>query len=177
MDTIDKIKEKRIVIEGINNRYQIKKLVETREKKKRRGVTFPEEYLLHKKQWELLFSGKEDPFLPLLIRELERKIACYKQQDKEKNMFDFLSFITLEKVKNQLYSSSMKCFYCSCEVFLLYEMVRENKQWTLDRINNDLGHNEGNVVISCLECNLKRRRTNQDKFLFTKQLKIIKEEN
>jgi hypothetical protein len=51
-------------------------------------------------------------------------------------------------------------------------MVRENKQWTLDRIDNNLGHNEDNVVIACLECNLKRRRTNQSKFLFTKQLKI-----
>jgi len=176
MDT-DKNKEKRIIIEGTNNRYQMKKLVETREKKKRQGMTFPQEYLLHKKQWDLLFSGKEDPFFPLLIRELERKIACYKQQDKEKNMLDFLSFITLEKVKNLLYSSNMKCFYCSCEVFLFYEMVREKRQWTLDRINNDVGHNDGNVVISCLECNLKRRTTNQDKFLFTKQLKIIKEEN
>jgi len=177
MDNMNENKEKRIVMEGTNNRYQIKKLLETRVKKKRQGITFPEEYLLHKKQWELLFSGKDNPFLPLLIRELERKIACYKQQDKEKNMLDFLSFITLERVKDLLHSSGMKCFYCSCEVFLLYEMVRENKQWTLDRINNDVGHNEGNVVISCLECNLKRRRTNQDKFLFTKQLKIVKGEN
>ena len=59
-------------------------------------------------------------------------------------------------------------------MFLLYDIVREAKQWTLDRINNDIGHNTDNVLISCLECNLKRRRTNKDAFLFTKQLVIVK---
>ena len=59
-------------------------------------------------------------------------------------------------------------------MFLLYDIVREAKQWTLDRINNDIGHNIDNVLISCLECNLKRRRTNKDAFLFTKQLVIVK---
>ena len=42
----------------------------------------------------------------------------------------------------------MKCIYCSEEVFILYERVRETKQWTLDRINNDIGHNSGNLVIA-----------------------------
>ena len=48
------------------------------------------------------------------------------------------------------------------------------KQWTLDRIDNDQGHTYDNVVIACLECNLQRRRTNSDKFLFTKQMKIVR---
>jgi hypothetical protein len=69
----------------------------------------------------------------------------------------------------------MKCCYCSSEVYILYERVREMKQWSLDRINNDIGHNIGNLVIACLECNLKRRRTNKDKFMFTKNMVIIKE--
>ena len=68
----------------------------------------------------------------------------------------------------------MKCHYCACETYLLYEFVREMKQWSLDRINNDIGHNKNNLVISCLECNLKRRRTNKDAFFFTKNLKIVK---
>jgi hypothetical protein len=56
----------------------------------------------------------------------------------------------------------------------MYETVREKRQWTLDRINNDIGHNNDNVVICCLECNLKRGRLNDEKFKFTKQMKIIK---
>jgi hypothetical protein len=183
-----KEKEKRIVIEGTSNRYQIKKLIGTKERKKRVVASewiLPPAYLAYEKQCELLQLEKEKEekkeekenhlVFALLNRELERKLASYKQQDKEKGIMDFLSFITLEKVKRMLETSHLKCFYCSCEVFLFYEMVRENKQWTLDRINNDLGHNEGNVVVACLECNLKRRRTHQDKFLFTKQLKITKE--
>ena len=70
----------------------------------------------------------------------------------------------------------MKCFYCCCEVYLIYETVRQMNQWTLDRIDNSFGHNKNNLVISCLECNLKRRNIDKDKFLFTKRLNIKKEE-
>ena len=68
----------------------------------------------------------------------------------------------------------LKCYYCQIELNVLYDISREMKQWTVDRINNDLGHNKDNFYIACLECNLKRRRRSDDKFLFTKQLKIIK---
>ena len=68
----------------------------------------------------------------------------------------------------------MLCFYCKCETYILYEIVREHNQWTIDRIDNSLGHNNDNFVISCLGCNIKRRKTNSDKFLFTKQLNLIK---
>ena len=53
-------------------------------------------------------------------------------------------------------------------------MARENYQWTLDRIDNDQGHNIDNILISCLECNLKRRCRSKDKFLMGKQLKIMR---
>jgi len=68
----------------------------------------------------------------------------------------------------------LKCHYCNEKTYILYDLVRETKQWTLDRINNDIGHNTDNVLISCLDCNLKRRRTSKDAFLFTKQLTIVK---
>ena len=74
----------------------------------------------------------------------------------------------------RLIQSNLQCHYCHENIFILYEIVRENKQWTLDRIDNDLGHNEDNIVISCLQCNLQRRNTNSNKFLFTKQLILNK---
>ena len=74
-----------------------------------------------------------------------------------------------------LQETNLKCHYCSCETYLLYELVREMKQWSLDRIDNNVGHNRDNLVIACLECNLKRRRTNKDSFMFTKNLKIVRE--
>ena len=59
-------------------------------------------------------------------------------------------------------------------MYLFYKQIRDKKQWTLDRIDNSVGHNSDNVIISCLECNLKRRTTEMDRFTFTKQLKIKK---
>jgi hypothetical protein len=58
---------------------------------------------------------------------------------------------------------------------VLYDISREASQWTVDRINNDLGHNINNFYLACLDCNLKRRCRNDAKFLFTKQLKITKQ--
>jgi len=74
-----------------------------------------------------------------------------------------------------LKACELKCHYCSEDMFILYEIVRELKQWSLDRINNNIGHNDGNLVVACLECNLKRRRTNKDAFMFTKNLVISRE--
>ena len=54
-------------------------------------------------------------------------------------------------------------------------MVRDPKQWSVDRINNCNGHNKDNIVLSCLDCNLKRRNKNKDSFLFTKQLKVVRD--
>ena len=59
---------------------------------------------------------------------------------------------------------------------ILYDNSRELKQWSVDRINNDFGHNNDNFYLACLDCNLQRRRKSDTKFLFTKQLCIIKQE-
>ena len=56
----------------------------------------------------------------------------------------------------------------------MYDNVREKKQWTLDRLDNDQGHNRDNIVISCLDCNLKKRTMDDNKFKFSKQMRIIK---
>ena len=66
------------------------------------------------------------------------------------------------------------CYYCKDNVQLIYEFVREPKQWTLDRIDNSHGHNRNNVEISCLRCNLRRRIMHHERFVFTKQLVIKK---
>jgi hypothetical protein len=91
-----------------------------------------------------------------------------------KKVFDKEQIITFEQIVEKLKISNLKCHYCNENVYLLYKFVREMNQWSLDRINNDLGHTCENVIISCLECNLKKRTKNSDSFLFTKQLKINK---
>ena len=111
----------------------------------------------------------------LVINHIKSKIYGYKHQDIIKKIFNESEFINFEQVVSLLKNSEMKCCYCSCEVYLLYEFVREFKQWTLDRIDNYVGHNKNNLVVACLECNLKRRRTNKDAFMFTKNLTITRE--
>jgi hypothetical protein len=111
----------------------------------------------------------------LIISHIKSKISSYKQQDILKKKLNEDTFVSFNDVIALLIESNMKCYYCACETYLLYEIVREMKQWSLDRINNEIGHNKGNLVICCLECNLKRRRTNKDAFFFTKNLKISKE--
>jgi len=108
----------------------------------------------------------------LVINHIKTKIYGYKHQDIIKKIFNESEFINFEEVVSLLKNSEMKCCYCSCEVYLLYEFVREFKQWSLDRIDNYRGHNKNNLVVACLECNLKRRRTNKEAFMFTKNLTI-----
>jgi len=172
---------KRIVVKGTSNRYLMKKVMKVEEKvDKKRQIC--EKWNLSGKSFEnsmevlsnLEISTDLTDINKTIIREIERKIASYKQQDIEKRRFDSLLFVSLERVIELLKEVECKCFYCQEGVMVLYEKVREKKQWTLDRINNDLGHNHDNVIISCLECNLKRRRLPKDGFLFTKQMVLIK---
>ena len=107
-------------------------------------------------------------------KELERKIKSYKMQDIKKNKLDEEKLIKIDECIDKLVLSKMKCYYCLENMLLIYENVREPKQWTLDRIDNSIGHITENVVISCLDCNLKRRTMNDKKFKFSKQMKIIK---
>ena len=101
------------------------------------------------------------------------KISGYKNQDgKKKKLTDKL--ISYEECLEKLVISKLKCYYCKTDCLITYENVREQSQWTLDRLDNSIGHEKDNVVICCLKCNLKRRTTNDEKFKFTKQMRIIK---
>ena len=89
---------------------------------------------------------------------------------------DVESFIDFNCVIDKMIECELKCRYCICEMSVLYDRSREMKQWSVDRIDNDKGHNKDNFHLACLDCNLKRRRRTDEKFLFTKQLSIVKKE-
>ena len=117
-----------------------------------------------------------DDVSKIFIQEIGKKISGYKQQDKLKDRYDEINFITFESVIQQMIDSQLKCRYCKREMLVVYDVSRENKQWSVDRIDNDIGHNISNFHLACLECNLSRRRRTDEKFLFTKQLNIVKSE-
>ena len=112
----------------------------------------------------------------VLMKSLKKKLSSYIQQDKKKDAYDPKFIITIDQIIELLVESKLDCCYCYEKVKLFYEHVREEKQWTLERIDNDYGHNYNNCKIACLDCNLKRRTLDDNKFLFSKQMKIIKKE-
>jgi hypothetical protein len=182
--------DKKIEIIGTNNKYQINKLKKERKEVKTRKIVdkmgLPTEFFLLEEQTliinklndfvcnEIEMGNETDSALKKIVSQIENKLSSYKQQDILKKRYHEQEFIKLKEVIKMLYECELDCCYCKEKTIILYDLVREMKQWTLDRINNDFGHNANNVIISCLDCNLKRRRTNKDAFLFTKQLNIVK---
>ena len=181
----NEIDKKRIQITGQNNKYHVKKLIQEKKEKKKRVISenwkLENEMFTDKKQYELLNEyinqnyQTNDSNTKLLLSEIQKKIGSYKQQDVHKKVLETEKFIQLNHVVDTLVDCDLLCYYCKEPMLMLYQLVRENKQWTIDRINNDLGHNQDNYVLSCLECNLKRRCRTKEHFLFTKQLNIVKQ--
>ena len=178
---------KTINIKGINNRYQIKKLTNNKECAQPRDIieklNLEEKYFLKDMQYTLLNNLYLNNVLEtnsiiteLLKKEIIKKINGYKQQDINRKILDLDNFINFNTILSSLIDSKLMCHYCNGEMLVLYNLKRDMIQWSVDRIDNTKGHNKDNFYLSCLKCNLKRRNQSADKFLFTKQLHIIKKE-
>lgn len=163
-----------IQIMGKNNKYLIKKLTKTEEnEKKRKGITgenIPPEWYDYNFQLRELKKRNQ-----ILLSELKTKISSYKQQDVVKKRLLEKELVTHEYVTKLLIENNLTCHYCKEEMYIAYERCRDMQQWTLDRIDNNIGHNKGNVVVSCLKCNLQRKTRDSTKFLETKQMVITRE--
>ena len=179
--------DKKVLICGTGTRYLMKKVmkVDTTVKKRKdiEKMNLPVEMFTREKQIEILSSllSCSESFDPLektailsCKKLIDKKRTSYKQQDLDKKRFSEKDFISYDEILGKMKECELSCHYCKEELAVVYDVVREMKQWTLDRIDNDLGHTCANVVVSCLECNLKRRRTSQNAFLFTKNLTIVK---
>lgn len=105
--------------------------------------------------------------------QVRRKISSYKSQDLEKGIFDEDRFVSFQDVMDLFTSANLRCYYCKEAVQVLYEHVREPKQWTLERLDNSRGHNRDNVVLACLSCNLRRRCMASEKYVKTKAMTTI----
>ena len=145
-----------------------------------KGWCFDEKIISLDKQLDLikqLISSPDnmEPSLKTMIqKQICDKIAGYKAQDIKKKLYNAELFVDFEKVLTLMIDSENICFYCKNLVHVLYENAREPRQWTLERIDNKEGHNKNNVMMACLECNLRRGTMYHERFLFTKQLRIEK---
>lgn len=169
--------KKIILIPSIQNSKRVK-LVKP---KKKRAITQHEHWQnavdeldkITDQNMDIILKHHEPTLQKIILQQLKYKIGGYMNQDKLKQKLCLEKFVTLQDVIQLLKSSERNCYYCKEETQLLYENVREPKQWTLERLNNDFGHNNDNVVIACLSCNLRRKTMASERYVQTKAMTNI----
>ena len=176
------MESKALIVDLRNKEEKKKKVIEPKVKSVRKETDkwrFDEKFLEFNKQWECLTAIQSTNSLLTddlkevcreMRRQIQNKVSSYKMQDIQKHKYDDEKFVDLDFVIQLLYEKCLKCFYCRESVYLFYNFVRENKQWTLERIDNGMGHNKDNVEIACLLCNLRRRTMYHERYVFTKQM-------
>ena len=83
----------------------------------------------------------------------------------------------MEYVLSEITGCRLKCHYCCEKCYIIYNEVLSKTQWTVDRVDNDYGHNKGNIVIACLNCNLRRGTMDSERFKLGKQFKFTKKDH
>ena len=140
--------------------------------------TIDDAFFAHDKQMEVLRRLiADDETLDerkFFIKEIKNKLDGYSRQDIENDIKDLSAFISLDATIELLLVNKLRCTYCRQCCELIYKDVMAPRQWTLDRIDNDQGHNGDNVVLACLACNLQRRTMDSERFKFGKQLRVVK---
>jgi len=133
--------------------------------------TFSQTDLHENNQIHHLYDISKQSFL---YQQIRNKLSSYRSQDMEKDLFIPNQIMDVSGVLYKIESAKGLCFYCKSPVHFLYDNVREPKQWTLERLDNKQGHIFENVEISCLSCNLRRRTMKYEKYIMTKEIKIVR---
>lgn len=154
----------------INNNKQIIFNVKKRENKS--SLNLNQDYISQLKYVNMLYCNETFTNDKKIKSEINQKINSYKNQDIKKKREQGL--ITYDEVIEKLVISKLKCYYCKDNVSIIYENVRQKNQWTLERIDNKISHTNDNCVICCLECNLKRRCIDSNRFKYSKDFFNIK---
>ena len=93
--------------------------------------------------------------VPEETKKILYKLQNYESQDKKKQRHFNLTLndiIDLKKFQNN------KCYFCNIDLLWIFN-PRDLQQWTADRLDNNLGHERDNIVLSCLHCNKNRGYT------------------
>jgi len=151
---IEKPKKKRIITATINWELAVKELEDT-------DVD------------AILNHPDDNNTCKIILQQIKKKISGYLVQDRVKNRVNKELLVDVQDVIKLFKTSEMNCYYCKEKAEIMYEYVREPKQWTLERLDNSLGHNRDNVVIACLSCNLRRRTMAKERYLQTKAMTNI----
>jgi len=97
-------------------------------------------------------------------------IGHSRQTDKKHNRYDPVKFIDTDFLKGLVEDSDKKCVYCKCDMQFL---ERNKTLCTIERLDNELGHNKDNVTLACFGCNTERQNCHTfEEFIAIKQLQI-----
>jgi hypothetical protein len=121
-----------------------------------------------------LFLGEDFEHSECIRSGLMSKLRAYKSQDRRNSVYDVEHFVSMERLVELLVTSRLRCCHCSSFVPLLYDKPNDRSQWTLDRVCNDQGHNDKNVRVACLGCNVRRGDMNIEKFQAGRIVKVTK---
>ena len=121
-----------------------------------------------------IYNEIDHSYNNIIMRQIKKKYNSYKSQDKLKKKYDEEFHITIKELIQKLFESNLKCYYCCCDLIIIYNKKNEKNQWSLERLDNNIGHYTTNTCISCLQCNLNRNTSNHEYYKFSKQMVIKK---
>jgi hypothetical protein len=154
----------------LNKNKRIRKDVLKRQITKTKKWTFNEEDIQYDKQINHLYDLQKQSFI---YQQIRNKLSGYRSQDIKKGLFVIEDRMDVSGVLQKMELAKGLCFYCKSPVFILYDNVREPRQWTLERLDNKIGHIYDNIEIACLCCNLRRRTMKYEKYIMTKQIQYV----
>jgi len=140
--------------------YQANYMKNYQQKNKEKLSTYKAEW--HKKNKKGK-NGKDIKLETMCVR-LKHMPNVHRHKDKRKGIYDEENFIDRQWIMDTINKQEHKCYYCD-DLMLLDCDNQNNKQLTLERINNDLGHIKSNCVMACFECNLLTRYMTHDEFI------------
>jgi 5-methylcytosine-specific restriction endonuclease McrA len=103
-----------------------------------------------------------------ILMEIRAKRRGYREQDR-KRKWNPEEVLTEYEIANKILLQKQKCWHCGMITHMLYRDRYDPLQWSVDRLDNDKGHTEDNVVISCMKCNLKRGNTSIRRYSVIKE--------
>ena len=83
------------------------------------------------------------------------KVQKYNKRDRIKG-FDTSKNVKPKDIDEMLTKAMNRCYYCQMTCLIKDYKPYDKRQYTLDRIDNLIGHEKSNCVIACYSCNSKR---------------------
>ncbi|MEW8688011.1 MAG: hypothetical protein AB2556_19545 [Candidatus Thiodiazotropha sp.] len=87
-----------------------------------------------------------------LRKVIAKKLVAHKRQDQAKGLRFNLKVGQILELKE---AQNNHCAACNIELLWAYQ-PKDTQQFSVDRLDNSVGHDRDNIRLTCLECNRKR---------------------